>query len=109
MNDEFKNLWFDVLGMNDNIFCKLCKFICEFYGMVFVIGLMGLGKMMMFYVCLLEIQSLEDKIIMIEDLVEYQLCGIMQILVNEKKGLIFVCGLCLILCYDLDKIMVGEI
>jgi type IV pilus assembly protein PilB len=77
--------------------------------MVLVTGPTGSGKTTTLYACLSEIQSSEDKIITIEDPVEYQLRGITQIPVNEKKGLTFARGLRSILRHDPDKIMVGEI
>src|SRR5216110_2457022 len=85
------------------------KFIKEPYGMVLVTGPTGSGKTTTLYASLSEIQSSEDKIITIEDPVEYQLRGITQIPVNEKKGLTFARGLRAILRHDPDKIMVGEI
>ncbi|HEY1435762.1 MAG TPA: GspE/PulE family protein, partial [Thermoanaerobaculia bacterium] len=88
---------------------KLRKFIREPYGMVLVTGPTGSGKTTTLYACLSEIQSVEDKIVTIEDPVEYQLRGITQIPVNEKKGLTFARGLRSILRHDPDKIMVGEI
>ncbi|HYX26351.1 MAG TPA: GspE/PulE family protein, partial [Thermoanaerobaculia bacterium] len=88
---------------------KLRKFIREPYGMVLVTGPTGSGKTTTLYACLSEIQSSEDKIITIEDPVEYQLRGITQIPVNEKKGLTFARGLRSILRHDPDKVMVGEI
>ncbi len=109
MNEEFKNLRLDVLGMDDDTLRKLRKFIREPYGMVLVTGPTGSGKTTTLYACLSEIQSSEDKIITIEDPVEYQLRGITQIPVNEKKGLTFARGLRSILRHDPDKIMVGEI
>jgi type IV pilus assembly protein PilB len=77
--------------------------------MVLVTGPTGSGKTTTLYACLSEIQSVEDKIVTIEDPVEYQLRGITQIPVNEKKGLTFARGLRSILRHDPDKIMVGEI
>jgi type IV pilus assembly protein PilB len=77
--------------------------------MVLVTGPTGSGKTTTLYACLAEIRSPEDKIITIEDPVEYQLRGITQIPVNEKKGLTFARGLRSILRHDPDKIMVGEI
>src|SRR5204862_4525380 len=88
---------------------RLRKFIREPYGMVLVTGPTGSGKTTTLYACLSEIQSVEDKIVTIEDPVEYQLRGITQIPVNEKKGLTFARGLRSILRHDPDKIMVGEI
>src|SRR5450756_2865812 len=108
-NAEFKNLRLDVLGMDSETMRRLRKFIREPYGMVLVTGPTGSGKTTTLYACLAEIQSVEDKIITIEDPVEYQLRGITQIPVNEKKGLTFARGLRSILRHDPDKIMVGEI
>jgi type IV pilus assembly protein PilB len=85
------------------------KFIKEPYGMVLVTGPTGSGKTTTLYAALSEIRSSEDKIVTIEDPVEYQLPGITQIPVNEKKGLTFARGLRSILRHDPDKIMVGEI
>lgn len=109
MNKEFKSLRLDILGFDDETLKKLRKFIREPYGMVLVTGPTGSGKTTSLYACLSEIQSAEDKIITIEDPVEYQLKGITQIPVNEKKGLTFARGLRSILRHDPDKIMVGEI
>jgi type II secretory ATPase GspE/PulE/Tfp pilus assembly ATPase PilB-like protein len=109
MNEDFKNLRLDILGFDDETMRKLRKFIREPYGMVLVTGPTGSGKTTTLYACLSEIQTSEDKIITIEDPVEYQLRGITQIPVNEKKGLTFARGLRSILRHDPDKIMVGEI
>ena len=109
MNSEFKNLRLDVLGFDDDMLVKFRKFIKEPYGMVLVTGPTGSGKTTTLYAALSEIQTSEDKIITIEDPVEYQLRGITQIPVNEKKGLTFARGLRAILRHDPDKIMVGEI
>jgi type II secretory ATPase GspE/PulE/Tfp pilus assembly ATPase PilB-like protein len=108
-NAEFKSLNLDVLGFDAEMKAKLRKFIREPYGMVLVTGPTGSGKTTTLYACLSEIQSVEDKIVTIEDPVEYQLRGITQIPVNEKKGLTFARGLRSILRHDPDKIMVGEI
>jgi type II secretory ATPase GspE/PulE/Tfp pilus assembly ATPase PilB-like protein len=109
MSKEFKDLRLDVLGFDDGTIGKIRKFIREPYGMVLVTGPTGSGKTTTLYACLSEIQSSEDKIVTIEDPVEYQLRGITQIPVNEKKGLTFARGLRSILRHDPDKIMVGEI
>jgi type IV pilus assembly protein PilB len=109
MNKEFKNLRLDILGFDEVSILKIRKFIREPYGMVLVTGPTGSGKTTTLYACLSEIQSSEDKIVTIEDPVEYQLRGITQIPVNEKKGLTFARGLRSILRHDPDKIMVGEI
>ena len=108
-NAEFKSLNLEVLGFDPETKKKLRKFIREPYGMVLVTGPTGSGKTTTLYACLSEIQSVEDKIVTIEDPVEYQLRGITQIPVNEKKGLTFARGLRSILRHDPDKIMVGEI
>jgi type IV pilus assembly protein PilB len=109
MNKEFSTLRLDILGFDDETLRKLRKFIREPYGMVLVTGPTGSGKTTTLYACLSEIVSSEDKILTIEDPVEYQLRGITQIPVNEKKGLTFARGLRSILRHDPDKIMVGEI
>ncbi len=109
MSKEFKNLRLDILGFDQGMLVRFRKFIKEPYGMVLVTGPTGSGKTTTLYAALSEIQSSEDKIITIEDPVEYQLRGITQIPVNEKKGLTFARGLRSILRHDPDKIMVGEI
>jgi type II secretory ATPase GspE/PulE/Tfp pilus assembly ATPase PilB-like protein len=108
-NEEFSSLSLDVVGFDEPTKRRLRKFIREPYGMVLVTGPTGSGKTTTLYACLSEIQSVEDKIVTIEDPVEYQLKGITQIPVNEKKGLTFARGLRSILRHDPDKIMVGEI
>ena len=85
------------------------RYINEPYGMVLVTGPTGSGKTTTLYAALMEIRNDEDKIITIEDPVEYQIDGITQIPVNEKKGLTFARGLRSILRHDPDKVMVGEI
>ncbi len=109
VNQEFAELRLDVLGFTADDLKKLRKFIREPYGMILVTGPTGSGKTTTLYAALSEIKSNEDKIITIEDPVEYQLQGITQIPVNEKKGLTFARGLRSILRHDPDKIMVGEI
>jgi type II secretory ATPase GspE/PulE/Tfp pilus assembly ATPase PilB-like protein len=109
MNKDFKSLRLDVLGFDQEMLVKFRKFIKEPYGMVLVTGPTGSGKTTTLYASLSEIQSPDDKIITIEDPVEYQLRGITQIPVNEKKGLTFARGLRAILRHDPDKVMVGEI
>ena len=108
-NAEFHTLDLEVLGLEDDTKRQLRKFINEPYGMVLVTGPTGSGKTTTLYACLSEIRSTEDKIVTIEDPVEYQLNGITQIPVNEKKGLTFARGLRSILRHDPDKVMVGEI
>ncbi|HEV8646961.1 MAG TPA: GspE/PulE family protein [Burkholderiales bacterium] len=107
--DEFKGLRLDVLGFDAGTVAWLRKLANEPYGMLLVTGPTGSGKTTTLYAILSEIHHGHDKIITIEDPVEYQLAGILQIPVNEKKGLTFVRGLRSILRHDPDKIMVGEI
>jgi type IV pilus assembly protein PilB len=109
VNEEFSELRLDVLGFSADDLRRLRKFIREPYGMILVTGPTGSGKTTTLYAALSEIRSTEDKIVTIEDPVEYQLPGITQIPVNEKKGLTFARGLRSILRHDPDKIMVGEI
>src|SRR5262244_2430261 len=109
LNAAFRRLRLDVLGFSDADLRKLRKYITEPYGMVVVTGPTGSGKTTTLYAALSEIASPEDKIITIEDPVEYQIPGITQVPVNEKKGLSFARGLRSILRHDPDKIMVGEV
>ncbi|HEV2862754.1 MAG TPA: GspE/PulE family protein [Pyrinomonadaceae bacterium] len=109
INEEFKNLNLDVVGFLEADLRDFRRYIMEPYGMVLVTGPTGSGKTTTLYAALNEIRNDEDKIITIEDPVEYQLHGITQIPVNEKKGLTFARGLRSILRHDPDKIMVGEI
>ncbi|HEX5044455.1 MAG TPA: GspE/PulE family protein [Candidatus Polarisedimenticolaceae bacterium] len=108
-NREFASLSLDVCGFEEKDLLRMRKFIKEPYGMVLVTGPTGSGKTTTLYAALSEIKNEEDKIITIEDPVEYQLPGITQIPVNEKKGLTFARGLRSILRHDPDKVMVGEI
>ena len=109
MSEKFKNLSLDVVGFAAEDLRRFRKYIKEPYGMVLVTGPTGSGKTTTLYAALNEIKSEEDKIITIEDPVEYQIRGITQIPVNEKKGLTFARGLRSILRHDPDKILVGEI
>jgi type IV pilus assembly protein PilB len=109
MSEKFSNLSLDVVGFGGPDLTKFRRYIKEPYGMVLVTGPTGSGKTTTLYAALSEIKSDEDKIITIEDPVEYQLKGITQIPVNEKKGLTFARGLRSILRHDPDKVMVGEI
>ena len=108
-NESFKNLSLDVLGYEGEILRNFRTSIREPYGMVLVTGPTGSGKTTTLYACIREIRNSEDKIVTIEDPVEYQLRGVTQIPINEKKGLTFSKGLRSILRHDPDKIMVGEI
>jgi len=109
MSEKFAKLSLDVVGFMDSDLVKFRRYILEPYGMVLVTGPTGSGKTTTLYAALSEIKNDEDKIITIEDPVEYQIKGITQIPVNEKKGLTFARGLRSILRHDPDKIMVGEI
>ncbi|HWG86501.1 MAG TPA: GspE/PulE family protein, partial [Candidatus Acidoferrales bacterium] len=109
MSEKFRNLVLDVVGFDEDDLRKFRRYIAEPYGMVLVTGPTGSGKTTTLYAALNEIKTDEDKIITIEDPVEYQIHGITQIPVNEKKGLTFARGLRSILRHDPDKIMVGEI
>ena len=109
MSEKFSKLSLDVVGFSEADKVKFARYIKEPYGMVLVTGPTGSGKTTTLYAALSEIKNDEDKIITIEDPVEYQIKGITQIPVNEKKGLTFARGLRSILRHDPDKIMVGEI
>src|SRR5690349_14569006 len=109
MSEKFAKLSLDVVGFSEGDITKFRRYILEPYGMVLVTGPTGSGKTTTLYAALSEIKNDEDKIITIEDPVEYQIKGITQIPVNEKKGLTFARGLRSILRHDPDKIMVGEI
>jgi type IV pilus assembly protein PilB len=109
MSEKFHNLSLDVVGFAEEDLRRFRRYIKEPYGMVLVTGPTGSGKTTTLYAALNEIKSEEDKIITIEDPVEYQIRGITQIPVNEKKGLTFARGLRSILRHDPDKILVGEI
>ena len=109
LSEKFQNLSLDVVGFSGDEMRKFRRYIREPYGMVLVTGPTGSGKTTTLYAAINEIKTDEDKIITIEDPVEYQVRGITQIPVNEKKGLTFARGLRSILRHDPDKIMVGEI
>ncbi len=109
LSEKFKNLNLDVVGFSPDETYRFRRYIREPYGMVLVTGPTGSGKTTTLYAAINEIKSDEDKFVTIEDPVEYQVKGITQIPVNEKKGLTFARGLRSILRHDPDKIMVGEI
>ncbi|MFZ2541142.1 MAG: GspE/PulE family protein [Gallionella sp.] len=109
LSDQIKGLRLDYLGFDEKSITQIRKLSNEPYGMVLVTGPTGSGKTTTLYAAISEINKGLDKIITIEDPVEYQLPGVLQIPVNEKKGLTFVRGLRSILRHDPDKIMVGEI
>jgi type IV pilus assembly protein PilB len=109
MSEKFAKLSLEVVGFSESDLTRFRRHIKEPYGMVLVTGPTGSGKTTTLYAALSEIKNDEDKIITIEDPVEYQLKGITQIPVNDKKGLTFARGLRSILRHDPDKVMVGEI
>jgi len=109
LSEKFQSLNLDVVGFSPEETRRFRRYIREPYGMVLVTGPTGSGKTTTLYAAINEIKTDEDKIVTIEDPVEYQLRGITQIPVNEKKGLTFARGLRSILRHDPDKIMVGEI
>ncbi len=109
LSDEMQGLRLERLGFDNESLARFRQLSSEPYGMVLVTGPTGSGKTTTLYAAISEINTGEDKIITIEDPVEYQLPGILQIPVNEKKGLTFARGLRSILRHDPDKIMVGEI
>jgi len=109
LSDQIKGLRLDYLGFDTNAITMLRRLASEPYGMLLVTGPTGSGKTTTLYAALSEINHGQDKIVTIEDPVEYQLPGVLQIPVNEKKGLTFARGVRSILRHDPDKIMVGEI
>ncbi|MFY9328349.1 MAG: GspE/PulE family protein [Georgfuchsia sp.] len=109
LTDQIKGLQLTSLGFDDKIATFLRRLANEPYGMLLVTGPTGSGKTTTLYAAITEINHGRDKIVTIEDPVEYQLPGVLQIPVNEKKGLTFARGLRSILRHDPDKIMVGEI
>jgi general secretion pathway protein E len=109
LTDQVLGLRLDRLGFDDETLARVRRLAREPYGMLLVTGPTGSGKTTTLYAALTEINNGQDKIVTIEDPVEYQLPGILQIPVNEKKGLSFARGLRSILRHDPDKILVGEI
>ena len=109
ISEQFSELRLDVLGFPDHELKRFRKFIREPYGMVLVTGPTGSGKTTTLYAALSEIASPEEKIVTVEDPVEYRIPHITQVPVNEKKGLTFARGLRSILRHDPDTIMVGEV
>jgi general secretion pathway protein E len=107
--DEVRGLTLDALGFDDDDRAAIRRFAREPYGMFLVTGPTGSGKTTTLYAALSETNHGHDKIITIEDPVEYQLAGVLQIPVNERKGLTFARGLRSILRHDPDRVMVGEI
>jgi len=109
LTDELQGLRLDALGFEAGVVGRLRRLSELPYGMLLVTGPTGSGKTTTLYAAISETNTGRDKIVTIEDPVEYQLPGVLQIPVNEKKGLTFVRGLRSILRHDPDKIMVGEI
>ncbi len=109
LSEELRGLTLEGLGYTGAPLARIRKLAAEPYGMLLVTGPTGSGKTTTLYAAISEINHGRDKIITIEDPVEYQLPGVLQIPVNEKKGLTFARGLRSILRHDPDKIMVGEI
>jgi general secretion pathway protein E len=109
LSDHIEGLTLNQLGFNQDVTLSLRRLSSEPYGMLLVTGPTGSGKTTSLYAAISEVNKGSDKIITIEDPIEYQLPGVLQIPVNEKKGLTFVRGLRSILRHDPDKIMVGEI
>jgi general secretion pathway protein E len=109
LSDQLQGLRLEHLGFDDATIAAVRKLAREPYGMLLVTGPTGSGKTTTLYAVISEINQGTDKIITIEDPVEYQLPRVLQIPVNEKKGLTFARGLRSILRHDPDKIMVGEI
>jgi general secretion pathway protein E len=109
LSDQLKGLTLDALGFDAEIRDRMRELSAEPYGMLLVTGPTGSGKTTSLYATITEVNKGLDKIITIEDPVEYQLPGVLQIPVNEQKGLTFARGLRSILRHDPDRIMVGEI
>jgi general secretion pathway protein E len=109
LTDELQGLRLDALGFQPDVVRRLRRLSELPYGMLLVTGPTGSGKTTTLYAAISETNTGRDKIVTIEDPVEYQLAGVLQIPVNEKKGLTFARGLRSILRHDPDKIMVGEI
>jgi general secretion pathway protein E len=109
LSDELRGLTLDQLGFDDDLIKRARRLSCEPHGMLLVTGPTGSGKTTTLYAVISEVNRGLDKIITIEDPVEYQLPGVLQIPVNEQKGLTFARGLRSILRHDPDRIMVGEI
>jgi general secretion pathway protein E len=109
LTQQMSGLRLDVLGFDARVIKEVRRLSSLPYGMLLVTGPTGSGKTTTLYAAISETQTGRDKIVTIEDPVEYQLAGVLQIPVNEKKGLTFARGLRSILRHDPDKIMVGEI
>jgi general secretion pathway protein E len=109
LSDQLKGLTLDAVGFDEDLKSQVRKLSMQPYGMLLVTGPTGSGKTTTLYATITEVNKGLDKIVTIEDPVEYQLPGVLQIPVNEQKGLTFARGLRSILRHDPDRIMVGEI
>ncbi len=109
LHEQFQELRLDLLGFSSSELRRLRKYVSEPYGMILATGPTGSGKTTTLYAALSEIASPQEKIVTIEDPVEYQIRDVVQVPVNEKKGLTFARGLRSLLRHDPDKIMVGEV
>src|SRR5207247_2374983 len=108
LSDQLQGLTLNALGFDDDIIERMRQLSAEPYGMLLVTGPTGSGKTTSLYATITEVNKGLDKIITIEDPVEYQLPGVLPIPVNEQKGLTFARGLRSILRHDQDSIMAGE-
>jgi len=109
LSESLQGLTLEQLGFEPDMVTALQRLSCQPHGMLLVTGPTGSGKTTTLYAVITEVNKGLDKIVTIEDPVEYQLAGVLQIPVNEKKGLTFARGLRSILRHDPDRIMVGEI
>lgn len=109
ITEQVDKLELGQLGFSDDLLASVRRLVAVPYGMFLVTGPTGSGKTTTLYAAISETNAVRDKVVTIEDPVEYQLPGVLQIPVNEKKGLTFAKGLRSILRHDPDKIMVGEI
>jgi len=104
-----RHISMEALGFETHVAERIRKLAHEPNGMMLVTGPTGSGKTTTLYAVLSEINDGLQKVITIEDPVEYELEGVLQIPVNERKGLTFARGLRSILRHDPDQILVGEI
>jgi general secretion pathway protein E len=109
LTEQAQSLTLDNLGLDASTMVQIRRLSGKPHGMLLVTGPTGSGKTTTLYAAITEINTGRDKIVTIEDPVEYRLPRVLQIPVNEKKGLTFARGLRSILRHDPDKIMVGEI
>ena len=109
LSDQLVGLTLNHLGFDAAPMAIIRGLAAKPHGMLLITGPTGSGKTTTLYAAISEINDGASKIITIEDPVEYQVPGVLQIPVNERKGLSFALGLRSILRHDPDKIMVGEI